>query len=97
MELELIDRGAVPNQAPDALPGDGAEDAHDAPRPGGGHQGAAGGGVLAPGAGVEVLRGVRVGVALQQLDVVLLAAVESQAVAANRGEVDTINVFVGVE
>ena len=97
MELELIDRGAVPNQAPDALPGDGVKDAHDAARPGGGHQRAAGGGVLAPGASVEVLLGVWVGVALQQLDVVLLAAVESQAVAANRGEVDTINVFVGVE
>ena len=97
MELELIDRCSVPSQAPSALPGDRAEDAHDAARPGGGHQGAAGGGILAPGAGVEVLLGVRVGVALQQLDVVLLAAVESQAVAANRGEVDTINVFVGVE
>ena len=63
---------SVTHEVPDAGHGGRAEQPHNAPGPGRSQQRLVGVRVVTPGAGVEILLGVRVSVTLEQLDVIIL-------------------------
>jgi len=86
MELELVDGIAVPDKVSDTVHAGGTEDPDDAPAATSGQDWPPRVTVPRPGARVEVLVGVGISVALEQLDTVRHHLVDGDPVVAHRGE-----------
>ena len=71
-EARYTDRMAMTHEVSDAGHRGRAEQPHNAPGPGRGQQRLVSVRVVTPGAGVEILLGIRISVTLEQLDVIIL-------------------------